>query len=135
MNLQEFLRLPHRFRWGGQGGDDCTTFCASWAEEETGTDPAMRLRGTYRDSDGAHALLAGAGGLVPFMAGHLEPLGYVRTNDPQDGDIGAVLAPVGIDGEAKEIGAIRYGPLWAILGPARVVTKQAEFIAAWRRPD
>lgn len=134
MTLQEFLRLPHRFRWGGQGGDDCTTFCASWVEEETGTDPALMLRGTYRDCDGAHALLDAAGGLVPFMASHLEPLGYVRTNDPQDGDIGAVLAPVGLD-ESKEIGAIRYGPLWAILGPSRVVTKQAEFIAAWRRPD
>ena len=131
MTLREFLAEPHYFSWGGMGGDDCTTFCASWIFESIGIDPAEALRGTYSDAAGAYALLNAAGGLVPFMAGHMEPLGYVRTNDPQDGAIGVIRAPVGFGGDVKEIGAIKFGPLWAALGPAGVRAKKAEFIAAW----
>lgn len=133
MNLHEFLALPHRFRWGGVGGDDCTTFCATWVDEQIGMDPAERLRGTYRDADGAHAILEEAGGLVAFIDAHLTPFCYERVNDPTDGDIGVVLAPVGLGDEIKEVAAIRFGPLWVILGPGGVVAKKTEFIAAWRR--
>ncbi|WP_028753723.1 DUF6950 family protein [Rhizobium leucaenae] len=127
MTLHEFKALPHRFRWGGVGGDDCTTFCASWISEQVGIDPAERLRGTYRTEEGAHALLDAAGGLVPFMAGHLEPLGFVRADTPADGDVGAIRIPDG-----HEVGAIRFGPLWLVLTPAGVVGKKSDFIASWR---
>ncbi len=132
MTLQKFMALPHRFRWGGTGGDDCTTFCASWVVEQIGIDPAERLRGTYRTEEGAHALLEAAGGLVPFMAAHLEPIGFERTDDPQTGDIGAILAPIGLGNETKEVGAIRFGPLWLVLSPGGVVGKKSDFVAAWR---
>jgi hypothetical protein len=133
MTLHEFKALPHRFGWGGANGrDDCTTFCATWISEQIGIDPAERLRGTYRTEEGAHALLDAAGGLVPFMAGHLEPIGFVRVNDPQDGDVGVIDAPVGLNGETKEIGAIRFGPLWLTLSPCGVVGKKTDFVAAWR---
>jgi hypothetical protein len=93
-------------------------------------DPAASLRGTYRTEEGAHALLDGAGGLVPFMAGHLEPIGFERTDDPQDGDVGAIRMPIG--DETIEVGAIRFGPLWLVLSPGGVVGKKTDFVAAWR---
>lgn len=133
MTLHEFLALPHRFGWGGdRGRDDCTTFCATWIAASVGIDPAEHLRGTYRTEEGANALLDAAGGLVPFMASHLEPIGFERTDDPQSGDVGAIRAPVGADGEIKEIGAIRFGPLWLVLGPGGMVGKKTDFVAAWR---
>ncbi|MBB6299898.1 DUF6950 family protein [Rhizobium leucaenae] len=132
MTLHEFLALPHRFRWGGVGGDDCTTFCATWISEQIGIDPAAHLRGTYRTEEGAHALLDAAGGLVPFMASHLEPIGFIRTDAPADGDVGVIDAPVGLSGETKEIGAIRFGPLWLALGPDGAKGKKLDFVAAWR---
>jgi hypothetical protein len=132
MTLREWLEKPsHRFRWGGQGGDDCTTFCASWVDEVTGVDPAEDLRGTYRDAEGAHAILNAAGGIVAFIAARLGPLGYVSVDHLSDGDVGVIRAPVGLDGDTKEIGAIRFGPLWATLGPAGVRAVKADFVAAW----
>lgn len=130
MDIHQFLRLPHRFRWGGVDGDDCTTWCATWAAHLAGIDPAEGLRGTYRDREGAYALLDAAGGLVPFMDGHLRRIGFVPTDNPKDGDIGAVMAPVGLD-EEKLVGAIRFGPLWAVLSPAGVMAKALSFQKAW----
>jgi len=130
MTLHEFLALPHRFRWGGVGGDDCTTFCATWIAESIGIDPAEDLRGTYRTQEGAQAILDGAGGIVALIEGRL-PAGYVRTEAPVDGDIGVVRLPVA-EGDIKEIGAIRFGPLWLVLAPAGVAAKKADFVAAWR---
>jgi hypothetical protein len=132
MTLHEFLALPHRFRWGGLTGDDCTTFCATWAAELTGVDPAEDLRGTYRDAEGAHGILSKAGGIIPFMAGRLATLGFKSTAAAADGDIGVVLAPVGVGEDFKEIGAIRFGPMWAMLAPAGVVARRVECVAAWR---
>ncbi|WP_320188234.1 DUF6950 family protein [Agrobacterium rosae] len=132
MTLQEFLALPHRFRWGGMGGDDCTTFCASWIERCTGTDPAASFRGSYRDAEGAARILAEGGGPVRFAARMIEPLGFVRIQHPHDGDVAVVTAPAGIAGEITQICAIRFGPLWASLGPSGVVAKRLDYVAAWR---
>lgn len=134
MTLHEFLRLPHRFRWGGKGGDDCIMFLGSWIDCLTGTDPTADVRGTYRDEQGALALLNRAGGPVPLIAAGIEPLGWERTNTPLSGDVGVVLAPSGLDGRIKEIGAIRFGPLWAMLAPDGVRAKPLEFVAAWHLP-
>lgn len=132
MTLHDFIALPHRFRWGGVGGDDCTTFCATWIDHATGIDPADGLRGTYRDADGANALVSQAGGLVAFLDGKLLPLGHARTDDPQDGDIGVVVAPVGVGEGAKYVSAIRFGPLWLVLAPSGVASKKLDHVAAWR---
>jgi len=131
MTLHEFLRLPHRFVWGGVGGDDCTTFCARWIEAATGIDPAAQFRGTYCDAEGAARLLTTAGGLIQFADSHL---GLARTDDPQTGDVGVIVAPSALDGEFKHIAAIRFGPLWATLSQAGVRARKAEFVAAWRIP-
>lgn len=143
MNLREFLRLPHRFKWGGTGVphyadpegriyNDCTCFCATWAQVLSGRDPAKDIRGTYRDADGAKAVIEAYGGLVNLASMTLEPIGFVRTGSLQDGDIGVIATPAGIDGELREVGAVRFGPLWATLGPSGIAAKRAETIAAWR---
>jgi hypothetical protein len=143
MDIMEFRRLPHRFQWGGDGKphrddpygriyNDCTTICATWAEILTGTDPAADLRGTYRTAEAAHVIIADAGGHVAFMEGRLLPLGFKRVQHPVDGDIGCVIAPAGIEGGFTEVGAIRFGPLWLSLGPAGLVGKRLDMVAAWR---
>jgi hypothetical protein len=137
MILKEFLGLQHRFRWGGLDGDDCMTFPASWALAAIGIDPAEGLRGTYRSKAEAHAILDRHGGPLAFMAGRLIRIGATRADEPEDGDIGLVrmLAEESMDdAEVTEVGAIRFGPLWAAITPSGVIGKRAEHIAAWRLP-
>lgn len=129
--------------WGGDGRphpadpqgriyNDCTTFCASWAEVLTGIDPAADLRMTYHTAEEAHAIVDAAGGHIQFMAGRLEPIRFKRVQNPADGDIGCVRAPVGLEGDFAEVGAIRFGPNWVTLGRVGLVGKRLETIAAWR---
>lgn len=132
MNIHEFLGMPHRFRWGGVGGDDCTTFAASWCRELTGCDPAEDLRGTYQDQEAAHEIIHRNGGLVSFVGGRLQALGWRRVQSAADGDIAVIRAPLGIGQGVAEITAIRFGPLWATMAPAGVVARRAESVAIWR---
>lgn len=132
MTLHEFRCLPHRFRWGGLSGDDCTTFCARWIEYSIGIDPAAPFRGSYTDAAGAEEVLRSFGGLVAFVDRHLAAVGLERTDEPQTGDVGVIVAPSALDGEFKHIAAIRFGPLWMTLSPAGVCARRADFVAAWR---
>jgi len=137
MDIKGFLSLPHRFRWGGVGGDDCMTFCATWALRVIGVDPAAELRGAYRTKDEAHAILHAAGGPLAFMDGRLEPIGCQRVDTPQDGDIGLVRMLAGDtydEVRLTEVGAVRFGPLWASISPRGVVACRAEAVAIWRLP-
>ncbi|MGQ3213015.1 MAG: DUF6950 family protein [Shinella sp.] len=137
MKIKGFLCLPHRFRWGGVGGDDCMTFCATWIRECTGIDPASGLRGTYNTKAEAHAILARHGGSLNFMNAKLVPHGCRRVDAPQDGDIGLVRMLAGEtygDVQMTEVGAVRFGPLWASISPRGVVVQRAEEIAVWRLP-
>ncbi|MGO7044398.1 hypothetical protein ACCT07_03015 [Rhizobium johnstonii] len=137
MDIHEFLELPHRFRWGGVGGDDCLTFPASWAARVTGTDPAEEYRGTYRDREEAQEILGLFGGSLGLMERQLALVGAVRVHHPATGDIGLIRAMTGDRRDERieaEIGAIRFGPLWACIHPAGVRATKAEFIAAWRLP-
>lgn len=140
MTLQEFIRLRHRFQWGGSGTydadgrflNDCHTVCASWALQLTGIDPAAQFRGTYSDADGARAIVDDAGGSVPLIAAQILPLGFKRVQNPQSGDIGVVVAPSGFTDDFARVGAIRFGPTWACLGTAGMVAKPLQMIACWR---
>lgn len=137
MDIHRFLALPHRFRWGGVGGEDCMTFPARWALESIGVDPAEELRGTYRTRLEAHAIVDRFGGAVSFMDRHLIPIGAKRIQQPETGDIALIKAMTGegySDQQETEIGAIRFGPVWACIHPGGVRTMPAEFIAAWRLP-
>ncbi|WP_421440406.1 DUF6950 family protein [Agrobacterium tumefaciens] len=135
MNIHEFLALPHRFRWGGMGGDDCFTFPASWCFERIGLDPAAEYRGTYSSRSEAHALIAEYGGEVAFAARQLSSIGARRVQNPQDGDVGIVTMMAGensLEMHQALVGAIRFGPLWAAISPAGVRATKADFVAAWR---
>jgi hypothetical protein len=138
MDIKGFLSLPHRFRWGGVGGDDCKTFPATWMQYAIGIDPAAGLRGTYSTKAEAHAILKAAGGSLAFMDGKLAPHGCWRVDAPQDGDIGLVRMMAGEnydDVMLTEVGAIRFGPSWASIAPRGVVACRAEAIAIWRLPS
>lgn len=135
MTLREWLELPHRFCWGGQGGDDCLMFCASWVEHVTGSDPVADFRGTYGTEEEAHAIVDEHGGMVALVDEMAARAGFERIDDPQDGDIGIIVAPAGMAGSIKEIGAIKFGPLWVAIGPGGVRGKRAECIAAWKVPQ
>jgi hypothetical protein len=134
MTLHEFLDQSHQFRWGGIAGDDCMTFCARWIGVAKGEDPIKHIRGMYSDAEGADRLIARSGGLVALASNMLEVHGYQRTYSPVDGDVGIVRSMAGfeVDGvSVKEIGAIRFGPLWAVIGQHGVRARKAEFVAAW----
>ncbi|TIP07793.1 hypothetical protein [Mesorhizobium sp.] len=136
MTLEDYIRLPHRWRWGGMGGDDCTTFCAAWVFEATGKDPAADLRGTYFDADGAEAVLQAAGGVEALVGEKLRALGFRRVTEPLDGDIGLVRVLTGFDADGlavKDIPGIRFGPLWAVMSARGPMVKKLDWTGvAWR---
>ncbi len=137
MNIHEFLALPHRFRWGGVGGDDCFTFAASWCLHQTGVDPARVYRGTYRTRDEAQALISAHGGEIAFAGSQLAAISAKRIQNPGDGDVAIVRMVTGenaLDMRASLVGAIRFGPLWASISPFGVRALRADFLAAWRVP-
>lgn len=146
MNLEDFIRLPRLWQWGGTTvpfvangvaksfrGEDCTTYTASWVYEVSGTDPAEDLRGTYATADEANAIVAAAGGICSLVGQRIEPLGWLRVDQPQDGDIGIVETVSGVDRLLKQIPAIRFGPLWSVMSLRGAMTKQLDWTGvAWR---
>jgi hypothetical protein len=143
MNLEDFYRLPRLWQWGGKAvaqrdgfvlGDDCTTFAASWVIECDGIDPASDLRGTYSTADEANAIVACAGGIAALIGDRIEPLGWARVPAVLDGDIGIVEAISSVDLLAKEIPAIRFGPLWIVMAPRGPMAKALTWTGvAWHR--
>lgn len=137
MDIHRFLALPHRFRWGGLGGEDCMTFPARWALESIGVDPAEELRGTYRTRLEAHTLLDTFGGIVALSDHFMVSIGAKRIQNPETGDVAVIKAVTGESYEDQHealIGAIKFGPNWACIHPAGVRATPAEFVAAWRLP-
>ncbi|WP_353682845.1 hypothetical protein [Mesorhizobium sp.] len=118
------------------GGDDCTTFCAAWVFEATGKDPAADLRGTYFTAEDAEAVLQAAGGIESLVGANLMALGFQRVSEPRDGDIGIVRVPTGFWADSvivKEIPAIKFGPLWAVMSARGPMVKKLDWTGvAWR---
>lgn len=137
-DIHTFVLAPRKFRWGGVGGEDCMTFAASWVLEVTGVDPAENLRGTYRTRAEAHAIVDSYGGAFRFMNYHLSSAGVKLAESPRTGDVGLVrMMTSDEDGRPQEgeIGAIRFGPLWASMTPGGVVARKADMIRCWRLPE
>ena len=108
---------------------------ASWVKAVCGVDPAADLRGTYDTAEGANAVVASAGGIAKLVGSRIEPLGWRRTEMMDDGAIGIVSAISGADETLKEIPAIRFGPLWAVMGPRGAMAKKLDWTGvAWRLP-
>jgi len=142
MNIHEFAQLPHRFRWGGQGGDDCMTFAARWVEAQTGIDLAAQWRGTYRTSAEAAALADRLGGMEVAIGAAVAAIGgrrLARTDAGNDGDIGLVrIETADATGQPyiAVVAAVRFGPLWLSIAPSGVRGKKAiDVLAAWRLPE
>lgn len=134
MTLIEYLRLPHRWRWGFC---DCMIFPGDWvAVARPGHDPVDELRGSYQDPEGANAMIMKAGGAEALVGSRLGPLGFPLTREPIDGDIGIVRVATGFDADSaviKEVPAIRFGPLWAVMSARGPMVKKLDFTGtAWR---
>lgn len=129
MKIKAFLDAPRRYRWGGVGGDDCVTFMAAWGIELTGRDAMAALRGTYAGKDAAYAIVAADGGMVPLVDRLFSQIGARRVQIPEDGDIAIVT-----ERDGHEVGAIRFGPLWAMMSPHGVIAKAWPAKAVWRLP-
>ncbi|WP_404927160.1 DUF6950 family protein [Mesorhizobium sp. ORM16] len=133
MTLEQYIRLPHRWQWGFT---DCTLFAADWVVEATGKDPAAELRGAYFDADGAEVILRAAGGCEALVGAKLGVLGFHRVQQPQDGDIGIISTMTGFDAGGvaiKDIPAIRFGPLWAVMSARGAMVKHLDWTGvAWR---
>lgn len=133
MDIRDYLALPHHWQWGLT---DCTLFTADWVVARTGRDPGAALRGTYSSAEQANAIIDRFGGIEGLVGAKLGGLGFERTDHPMDGDIGIVTAFTGFDAEGsvvKDIPAIRFGPLWAVMSARGVAMKKLEWTgAAWR---
>lgn len=135
MDVIEFAQSKRRWAWGGIGGEDCSTFVGTWFATRSGQDPAASFRGTYDSREGAEAIIQEWGGIERLLAAHFEPLGGKRVQQVLDGDIGLVSTPAGIEGDIrmKLLPAIKWGPLWTLMGPRGAMTKALPFTGiAWR---
>ncbi len=141
MDIQRFIRLPHRFRWGGVGGDDCMTFAASWVQARLGVDPAADLRGTYSTRLDAMTIIDRHGGYTGFMDAHLLPLGLRRIAGDEEvstGDIGLVSMEAADEAGAPEmvtIAAVSFGPNWLTVAPSGIIARRATRLQAWKMPN
>lgn len=123
--LAEAARTPFDY-----GDFDCGVgFAARWIERERGTDPALRLRGTYRTALGAARLIRAAGGLPVLVGREVGAAGLLVTDDPQTGDV----AVVWLQGARRRVQAlsIRTPRRWAFLAPNGVGVGPAVLIQAW----
>jgi hypothetical protein len=132
-DLKHYFSVCTKFSWGGLGGEDCMTFCATWVSSVLGQDPAESFRGTYSTEEEAHLLAERHGGMVAFADELLLPIGLRRTLTPRTGDVGIINVPYDVRGNTKDVAAIRFGPLWAFMSPVRVVARRVDnCVASWR---
>lgn len=128
MTLSEFLKAQTA-RPFARGESDCAMFVADWVQEQTGHDPAARVRGTYSDAAGAQAVLGGSGAfrLARFTGSLALAAGLVRVDDQREGDIAVVVTR-----QAGVSCAIRTTSGWALRGNRHVtIVGEATVIAAW----
>lgn len=125
--LDRAWRTP--FEWGRF---DCILFLADWSVEIGAGDPAQPFRSGYRSPLGAARIIRKAGGLAALVAREFEPLGWMRTDGPEAGDIG-IVRTVTANGES-EVGGLCLGDRCAVIGPAGLLISDTRFEAAWRRP-
>jgi len=135
IGLAEYLdRITGGFRWGER---DCCCFAFDWVRDRTGLDPMQPWRGTYSDQKSAIRNYAKAGGLGDVICKRMDELGFERTSEPDTGDVGVIMAPIGERAGAPVLGpvaAIKYGPRWLALDLHGMIGGEFECTAAWRIP-
>lgn len=105
---------------------DCAMTLANWVREQSGADPAATLRGTYSSEAGWQEIVAGEGSLLALVERLALGARMHEVNEPQAGDIGVILAPIG--GEA---GGIFGGSRWVLKSARGLVAARRTAIAAW----
>lgn len=109
------------FAWGTH---DCCLWAADSVEAVTGTDPAARWRGTYRDEIGALRLVRALGGLPAVAAlGGVE----IAPGLAAPGDVGLVTWPDGVACLGVCAGVSR----WLVVGDSGLVTLHQRAARAW----
>lgn len=94
-------------------------------------------RGTYSDRAGAIRNYARAGGLQEVITKRMDYLGFERTLEPDSGDVGVIMAPIGMRAGQPVMGpvaALRYGPRWLVLDLEGMIGGEFECLVAWRIP-
>ncbi|PSJ64511.1 DUF6950 family protein [Kumtagia ephedrae] len=106
---------------------DCCMALADWSIALGSEDPAVDLRGSYADEPQCHAVMAAAGGLVPFGQ-RLVRVGWRRAEMPSEG----CVAVIGSATEAtRQWGAIRHEGKWKVRMDEGFVAFTAAPLAIW----
>lgn len=131
VSLDDYItdNIAKPWEWGVT---DCCTFAADWVFACTGIDPAAELRGTY-DKDTAKRLIAEKGSLYNLVAPHMDRH-FSRTEEPTDGDVGLVWAPVSYEAYGQ-LSAIKLGQYWVAKAMRGVYAGPFDTVAAWRIPQ
>jgi len=135
IGLAEYIEARNwRFKWGSC---DCCCLPFDWVRDRTGLDPMEPWRGTYADQKSAIRNYARAGGLEDVITKRMDALGFARTTEPDSGDVGVIMAPIGHRAGAPvmgPVGALRYGPRWLVLDLNGMIGGEFECRVAWRIP-
>jgi len=102
--------LKRRWEWGHV---DCTMFVCDWIRAKSGCDVAGDMRGRYDEQTYIY-LLRSAGGILSWAGRRLDAIGWQRVDDPSDGDVAVVRAPLMPSGDIGHMPAISAGGLWVL---------------------
>lgn len=115
---------------------DCTMSVAKWIDLVTGLDPLGKYRGKYHTADQARETARRAGGFVPTVSRLLDEAGLERTSEPETGDVGIVIVPVGERNVLPVVGAIlairALDRLWVCKAMRGLACKDFPIFTAWR---
>lgn len=111
------------------GAVDCCLAVGEWVEEVTGVDVADGLRGTYATEMDWRRILVAEGGMVALFGRLLAPVGYVRAEVAEPGDVGVVVVP-----GLGETGAVMTPRGWRVKIRSGITVGQFEAVAVWRLP-
>lgn len=127
--LYQFIRNGARrsFQYGQW---DCLLRLAAWTEFVTGKDAAAPWRGRCSSEWGAARILRREGGMIALLEKAYAPLGYVRTDHPQRGDIAVVDTPSGPTG-AIVLAVEGNDVIASVLFSQSVRVIRAPLLAAW----
>lgn len=126
--LMEAVSTPFQY-----GLHDCCTFATDWCVYAGHDDPMAAWRGQYDSEEGADALIAECGGLLPMWELGMIEAQLPEADEPRLGDV-AVLR-VMTDKGPGEVGAIYGGKRWHMLSPNGMFSASMErehILRIWR---
>jgi hypothetical protein len=125
--IETFIRENIRLPWL-PGHVDCLLVLADWCMWNGWPDPAADLRGTYHDEAGYQAIIAKAGGAVPFVGGRADRIGLRRSETAVVGSIAIIGSKTDIQ---RQWGAIWDGSSWRVRFVNDYPPVKARSLAIW----